>query len=175
MKDTEFEALANLTKEAWHVAPSALVSLVHLLCTVGPARARLPWSRQMTCSSPCSPGRASVVIKGQYQGLAEDETQSAQQDLICVLADCSSTQHSSAGGLVHPEICPSCRKARLPDRHLHIQAPRQVEFRTIQHLPSSNRNISLPEWPHKKHSCFTCHCSLFVACSEAVTCSALTT
>ena len=44
MKDTEFEALANLTKEAWHVAPSALVSLVRLLCTVGPARARLQWS-----------------------------------------------------------------------------------------------------------------------------------
>lgn len=46
--------------------------------------------------------------------------------LHCVPADCSSSKHSTFGGLVDPEICAGRCKGCVPDRHFHIQAPGQV-------------------------------------------------
>ena len=87
---------------------------------------------------PVKLNRTSDCLKGEAQRSNETKTK-----LHIVPADCSSAQHSTFGGLVDPEICTSCRQGCVLDRHLHIQAPRQVAAPPFGFPPALSCLLSL--------------------------------
>lgn len=88
---------------------------------------------------PVQFNRTSGCLKGEAQ-----RSNKINSNLHCVHADCSSAQHSTSGGLADPEICTSRRQSRVLDRHLHIQAPRQVAATPFGFPPALSCLLSLP-------------------------------